>query len=82
MEGDGQRGARIIQLKQGERNFETWIRLDDGTVYEAAKNQQKNDPERIFKIVPGHIHVFGNLNLLVTYVKNLCVIFTHTLFIL
>lgn len=38
MVGDGQRGARIIQLKQGERNFETWIRLDNGTVYEPVKH--------------------------------------------
>lgn len=26
------RGARIIRLRQGERNFETWLRLADGTV--------------------------------------------------
>jgi len=30
---DGQpRGARVILLREGERNFETWIRLDDGRV--------------------------------------------------
>jgi hypothetical protein len=27
-----QRGARVIQLKQDERGFETWIRQEDGTV--------------------------------------------------
>jgi 3',5'-cyclic AMP phosphodiesterase CpdA len=26
------RGARIIRLRQGERSFETWLRLADGTV--------------------------------------------------
>ncbi|MCY9662608.1 metallophosphoesterase family protein [Paenibacillus chondroitinus] len=26
------RGARMIRLRQGERNFETWLRLADGTV--------------------------------------------------
>ncbi|MBS4224847.1 metallophosphoesterase family protein [Lederbergia citrea] len=28
--GDLQRGARIIQLYEGERRFDTWIRLDNG----------------------------------------------------
>ncbi|OKP77611.1 metallophosphoesterase [Paenibacillus helianthi] len=27
-----QRGARVIQLLEGERRFETWIRLEDGSV--------------------------------------------------
>lgn len=27
-----QRGARVIQLKRGQRNFATWLRLEDGTV--------------------------------------------------
>lgn len=26
------RGARVIQLQEGERQFETWLHLDDGTV--------------------------------------------------
>ena len=26
------RGARVIELKKGERQFETWLHLDDGTV--------------------------------------------------
>lgn len=26
------RGSRLIRLNQGERDFETWLRLDDGTV--------------------------------------------------
>ncbi|TNJ57739.1 metallophosphoesterase [Paenibacillus hemerocallicola] len=26
------RGARLIRLREGERNFETWLRLDDETV--------------------------------------------------
>ncbi|MFZ5825533.1 MAG: metallophosphoesterase family protein [Bacillota bacterium] len=26
------RGARVIRLHEGERRFETWLRLDDGTV--------------------------------------------------
>lgn len=30
--GELQRGARIIVLSEDERNFETWIRLDDGSV--------------------------------------------------
>ena len=28
------RGARVIRLSEGERGFETWIRLDDGTLGE------------------------------------------------
>ncbi|MNW61811.1 hypothetical protein D3C74_398990 [compost metagenome] len=27
-----QRGARVIQLTEGERRFETWIRQEDGSV--------------------------------------------------
>ncbi|MGN7760003.1 metallophosphoesterase family protein [Paenibacillus sp. 22594] len=30
--GKLQRGARVIQLLEGERRFETWIRLEDGSV--------------------------------------------------
>ena len=30
-----QRGARVIQLQEGERQFETWLHLDDGTVVHA-----------------------------------------------
>ncbi len=26
------RGARVVRLREGERGFETWVRLDDGTV--------------------------------------------------
>ncbi|MEF3311600.1 metallophosphoesterase family protein [Paenibacillus sp. GYB004] len=26
------RGSRLIRLREGERSFETWLRLDDGTV--------------------------------------------------
>lgn len=28
------RGARVIRLREGERGFESWIRLDDGTLAE------------------------------------------------
>ena len=27
-----QRGARVIRLREGERSFETWLRLDDGSI--------------------------------------------------
>ena len=26
------RGARVITLQEGERQFETWLHLDDGTI--------------------------------------------------
>lgn len=29
---DGRRGARVIELTEGERGFRTWIRMSDGTV--------------------------------------------------
>ena len=29
---DMPRGARIVELQEGERNFNTWLRLDDGSV--------------------------------------------------
>ncbi|MEI0738136.1 hypothetical protein VQ056_18210 [Paenibacillus sp. JTLBN-2024] len=33
-------GARVIQLKAGERDFATWIRQNDGTVvYEQPEHQ-------------------------------------------
>jgi 3',5'-cyclic AMP phosphodiesterase CpdA len=35
------RGARIIRLRQGERNFETWLRLADGTV---VREQPEHTP--------------------------------------
>lgn len=36
------RGARVIKLKAGERGFESWLRLDDGSVVEA---QDEHAPE-------------------------------------
>jgi hypothetical protein len=30
------RGARIVRLREGERAFETWLRLEDGTVVTSA----------------------------------------------
>jgi len=35
------RGARVIQLKEGERQFETWLHLDDGTV---VRSQPEHTP--------------------------------------
>lgn len=35
------RGARVIRLKRGERGFDTWLRLDDGTV---VRDQPKHAP--------------------------------------
>ena len=29
------RGARVIVLQEGERQFETWLRLEDGTAVHA-----------------------------------------------
>jgi hypothetical protein len=29
------RGARVIRLQEGERRFETWVRLDDGSLLDA-----------------------------------------------
>lgn len=37
------RGARIIRLRQGERSFETWLRLEDGSV---IREQPEHQPER------------------------------------
>jgi hypothetical protein len=31
---DFRRGARVVRLREGERDFETWIRLDDGSLAE------------------------------------------------
>lgn len=36
------RGARVIRLRQGERGFETWLRLEDGTLVE---QQAEHQPE-------------------------------------
>lgn len=35
------RGARIIRLREGVRDFESWIRLDDGTV---IREQEEHQP--------------------------------------
>lgn len=35
------RGSRIIRLRQGERQFETWLRLEDGT---AVLEQPRHEP--------------------------------------
>lgn len=37
------RGARVIRLRAGEREFETWLRLDDGSV---VREQPMHQPER------------------------------------
>ena len=34
-----QRGARVIRLLQGERSFETWLRLDDGSVPDSPAHE-------------------------------------------
>ena len=40
------RGARVIQLQEGERHFETWLHLDDGTV---VHSQPEHTPlQRVF----------------------------------
>jgi hypothetical protein len=39
---DSPRGARIIRLREGQRELESWIRLQDGTV---IAEQEKHDPE-------------------------------------
>ena len=40
------RGARVIQLQEGERQFETWLHLDDGTI---VRSQPEHAPlQRIF----------------------------------
>lgn len=36
--GDLQRGVRVIFLKEGERRFDSWIRLDDGKVIHPYTN--------------------------------------------
>ncbi|MFX3647765.1 MAG: metallophosphoesterase family protein [Paenibacillus sp.] len=36
------RGGRVIQLKAGERSFNTWLRLEDGSV---LKEQPEHQPE-------------------------------------
>lgn len=36
-----QRGARIIELKEGQKRFDTWLRLDDGSV---IKQQKRHEP--------------------------------------
>lgn len=35
-------GARVISLKEGERSFDTWLHLEDGTV---LSEQPKHEPE-------------------------------------
>lgn len=35
------RGARVIQLREAERQFETWLHLDNGTI---VREQQKHTP--------------------------------------
>ncbi len=35
------RGARVIQLREGERQFETWLHLDNGTI---VREQQEHTP--------------------------------------
>ncbi|MHA7966376.1 metallophosphoesterase family protein [Paenibacillus sp. CAU 1782] len=35
--GSLQRGARVIQLREGEFSFRTWIRLEDGSVHHEAE---------------------------------------------
>ena len=35
------RGARVIELKEGERKFETWLHLENGTI---VKEQAKHTP--------------------------------------
>ena len=40
------RGARVIQLQEGERQFETWLHLDDGTI---VHSQPEHAPlQRLF----------------------------------
>ena len=34
---DGRRGARVIELTEGERGFRTWIRMADGSVKDEVK---------------------------------------------
>ncbi|KAA8754880.1 MULTISPECIES: metallophosphoesterase family protein [Paenibacillus] len=36
------RGGRVIQLKAGQRSFDTWLRLEDGSV---VKEQPEHQPE-------------------------------------
>lgn len=38
------RGARIIRLQEGERDFETWLRLEDGS---CVMNQPEHQPEYV-----------------------------------
>ncbi|MFE5322936.1 metallophosphoesterase family protein [Paenibacillus sp. NPDC056579] len=40
------RGARMIRLRSGERQFDTWLRLDDGSL---VLNQQEHQPETVAK---------------------------------
>jgi 3',5'-cyclic AMP phosphodiesterase CpdA len=42
VEGGLQRGARLIRLREGERGFDTWLRLADGT---AVLNQPEHAPD-------------------------------------
>ncbi|MCJ7842233.1 metallophosphoesterase family protein [Lederbergia sp. NSJ-179] len=39
--GKLQRGARVIQLSEGQRKFDTWIRLDDGNVIASYTHEHK-----------------------------------------
>ena len=43
--GELQRGVRVINLHEGERHFDSWIRLDDGTVVSPYTNMKSEDIE-------------------------------------
>ncbi|GIN56128.1 metallophosphoesterase family protein [Lederbergia ruris] len=46
--GSLQRGARVIQLYEGQHKFDTWIRLDDGNVIAPYTHEHKpNDLHRM-----------------------------------
>jgi hypothetical protein len=36
------RGGRVIQMHEGEREFDTWLRLEDGSV---VREQPEHQPE-------------------------------------
>jgi 3',5'-cyclic AMP phosphodiesterase CpdA len=38
------RGARLVRLREGERAFETWLRLEDGTVVTAPPDHTPGTP--------------------------------------
>ncbi|QUW21511.1 metallophosphoesterase family protein [Sporosarcina sp. Marseille-Q4063] len=39
--GELQRGVRVIRLHEGKRHFDSWIRLDDGTVISPYSNERE-----------------------------------------